>query len=203
MATKKPTFKNRNPKALMSNEDRMALALKHGVAIARKVGAKRVSMAAVASKMDVTPPLMFYLFGDKESFHKALVKHAKKTGVSLPEAAPTVREQRGAKPKVKKLLALPKKATPRAPKKLAALLSPKVNKTGKLPKPKGVKVEWGGAALAVPKRKPLTDAQREAKSKADKARRAAAKSPEQHKAERFAAIKPPFEAALSQVAAAS
>lgn len=202
---------------LMPKAERREAALQVALKLAKKVGAKRVSIAMVAAAQKVTAPLLFHIFESREGLTKAILKTAKAQGVVLPEAAPTVREARAMnKPKLKKL-APPKRAAPvklaklkapakpvkklapvkppaakkAAPKKLAALLSPKVNATGKLPKPK--------AAPAKPARKELTPAQKTAKAAADKARRAL--STPASPAGKFASLPKPFEVAIQQVAA--
>jgi len=203
---------------LMTKEERRDAALKTAVQLAKKIGAKRVSLAMVAAKHGVTAPLLFHIFESREGFTKAIVKAAKKEGVTLPEAAPTVRELRAAtrkklkplpklktpaKPAVKKL-APPKPLPTVKPKKLAALLSPKVNKTGKLPI-NVVKAIKNKEAAKVPTpapaaRTPLTPEQRAKKQERDRARRAAAAAPSTP-ASKFAALPKPFEAAIQQVAA--
>lgn len=114
---------------LMTVADRKVAALKIALKLARKVGAKRVTLAQLAAEMKVTPPLMFHVFGNRESLVKEIVKAAKAQGVTLPESAPTVREQRAkAKPAVK-AIAKPKAAPvvkKPAAKKVAAILKPPV-----------------------------------------------------------------------------
>lgn len=210
-------------KKLLTKDERKDAALKVAIQIAKKVGAKRVSLAAVAEKQGVTAPLLFHIFESREGFTKAIIKAAKTQGVELPDAVPTVREARDAARKAagKKLkpikgplakLKAPVKPTPakKAPKKLAALLSPKVNKSGKvtpLKKPaklpinvvKAIKNKEAAKAAAVPTRKPLTAEQRAAKAQRDRARRNPTAVPTTP-AGKFAALPKPFEAAIQQVA---
>lgn len=206
----------------MSKADRREAALLLAIKLAKKVGAKRVSMAMVAAAMKVTAPLLFHIFESREGLHKAIIKRAKKDGVALPEGAPTVREARVAarkpRPAVKKVAPL---------KKLKAVLKPlpklkapvkSVKRTRSIKEVKAIKNKVSTPVakamtvkakkgedlrkLSCPelvararKRPPLNAAQREAKAARDKARRNP--SP----AAKFAALPAPFEAAIQQVAA--
>lgn len=196
--------------ALMPKAERREGALKIAVKLARKVGARRVSMAMVAAAQGVTAPLLFHIFESRAGLVKAIVKEAKKLGIVLPEGAPTVREARAArKPALK-----PMKMTRAALAALKGDMSAKegIKRVAKLrknaaPAKKPVtqkripapittarkKVKALGAALKAG-RKPLTDAQREAKRARDKARRAQPLTP----AEKFAALPTPFAASLAQ-----
>lgn len=197
-------------KKVMTKDERREAALKTAVQLARKCGARRVSVAAVAAKHGVTAPLLFHIFESREGFTKAIVKAAKAQGVVLPEAAPTVREIREANHKKLKKLAPPKAPV----KKLAALLSPKVIKTGKITPArklpinvvKAIKNKEAAAAAAVPTpagRKPLTLEQKQAKALRDRARRTTPVAPAPSTAaSKFASLPKPFEVAMQQVAPA-
>lgn len=224
---------------LMPKAERREAALQVAIKLAKKVGARRVSMAMVAAVQKVSPPLLFHIFESREGLCKAILRQAKKEGVTLPDPMPTVREQRAATRKVtklKKLKAPAKRAVPvklaklkkpATAKKLAALLSPKVNKLGKVaPRKRSIKevkaikdklaativvkaIDKSRAKLlkqpkvSTPeparKRPVLTPAQKTAKAARDKARRTPAVplSP----AAKFASLPAPFEAAVQQVAA--
>lgn len=214
---------------LMPKAERREAALQVAIKLAKKVGARRVSMAMVAAVQKVSPPLLFHIFESREGLCKAILRQAKKEGVTLPDPMPTVREQRAATRKVtklKKLKAPVKKLAklkkPATAKKLAALLSPKVNKSGKVaPRKRSIKevkaIKDKLAATIVVKaidksrakllKQPkvstpepvLTPAQKTAKAARDKARRTPAVplSP----AAKFASLPAPFEAAVQQVAA--
>jgi AcrR family transcriptional regulator len=207
---------------LMTKEERREAALKTAVQLAKKIGAKRVSLAMVAAKHGVTAPLLFHIFESREGFTKAIIKAAKKEGVTLPEAAPTVRELRATGKKLKplpKLKTVKKLAPPKPlPKvKLAALKKPisvvKAIKNKEAAKAAGQKIidtiDKSRAKLlktakvstpAPAARKPLTPEQRAKKQERDRARRAAAPAPSTP-ASKFAALPKPFEAAIQQVAA--
>ena len=77
-----------------SKEERAAQFLKTGVALAKKDGVQKVTVAAVAAKHEVTAPLVFHIFGSRAKLHAAIKKEAKRQGVELG-AAP--------KPKVRKV----------------------------------------------------------------------------------------------------
>lgn len=95
----------------MNKEERIAAAVKEGVKLAKKYGASRVSIASVAAELEVSPPYLFHIIGTHAEFVKLINKQAKKDGVVLAAAAPTVKEMRAKKaaPPVKKAVA--KKAT--------------------------------------------------------------------------------------------
>lgn len=201
--------------ALMPKAERREEALKIALKLARKVGARRVSMAMVAAAQHVTAPLLFHIFDSRAGLLKAILKAAKAQGIELPDGAPTIREARelarkaaGKKPVLKKLKAPVKRA---APVKLAKLKKPAAKKTIKVPVlktgvAKNVKIDAAPkqrravAAPAAPAgRKPLTDAQRDAKRARDRARREATQQPATTPAAKFAALPTPFEASLAQV----
>lgn len=180
---------------LVPKAERRQAALVIAVKLAQKLGAKRVSMAMVAAKQKVTAPLLFHIFESRDGLTKAILKEAKKQGLALPEGAPTVREAREAARGVGK----PKKlAKLKAPVKRAA---PVKKSPGLAPLKKAVNKKVAAVIPTPPVgRKPLTDAQREAKRARDKQRRAPApvavpKTP----AAKFAALPKPFEAAMQQV----
>jgi AcrR family transcriptional regulator len=212
---------------LMPKAERREAALVVALKLAKKVGARRVSMAMVAAAQKVTAPLLFHIFESREGLTKAILKAAKAQGVVLPEAAPTVREARAAtkKPlKALKPLAVPAKGAkpaklgklikPKAPvKKVAALLRPKlpINVVKAIKNKEAAKGVDGiklNAKFSLPK--PATKkaatvklaapaGQRAAKKARDAARRAPAvvSTP----ASKFASLPAPFEAALAQVGA--
>lgn len=77
-----------------SKEERAAQFLKTGVALAKKDGINKVTVAAVAAKHEVTAPLVFHIFGSRAKLHAAIKKEAKRLGVELGAApkAPKVRK---------------------------------------------------------------------------------------------------------------
>lgn len=198
---------------LVPKAERRQAALVIAVKLAQKLGAKRVSMAMVAAKQKVTAPLLFHIFESRDGLTKAILKEAKKQGLALPEGAPTVREAREAargvgKPKkLAKLKAPVKRAAPVKKSPGLAPLKKAVSKkvAAAIPTPPRTTVVRGKAVdnkvlSGLKQRKPLTDAQREAKRARDKQRRAPApvavpKTP----AAKFAALPKPFEAAMQQV----
>ena len=216
---------------LMTKEERRDAALKTAVQLAKKIGAKRVSLAMVAAKHGVTAPLLFHIFESREGFTKAIVKAAKKEGITLPEAAPTVRELRAATRK--KLKPLPKLKTPAKPAvkklappkplpkvKLAALKKPinviKAIKNKEAAKAAGQKIvdtiDKSRAKLLktskVPTPTPAAPAARKPLTPEQRAKkqerdraRRAAAPAPSTPASKFAALPKPFEAAIQQVAA--
>lgn len=214
-------------KKLLTKDERKDSALKVALSIAKKVGAKRVPLSAVAAKQGVTAPLLFHIFKSRAGFTKAIIKAAKDQGIVLPDPMPTVREAaQAAKKRLKplkaplriKLRAVEKKIA--AVKKLNAKLSPKakpaplkpavkklspkakpaVKKAAQKPKKVAALLKPISTPAAAPAgRKPLTPAQKAAKAERDRARRnpAAPLTP----AGKFASLPKPFEAAIQQVAA--
>ena len=101
-----------------TKEEREAQFVKTGVQLAKKVGLAKVSAAAIAAKHDVTGPLVFHIFGNKEALHKAIAKSAKAQGIVLtpPKAAPV----KVKKPiTAKQVQAIKRKATPISAKQAA------------------------------------------------------------------------------------
>lgn len=181
----------------MTKKERFDAATAVAIKLAQKVGAVRVSIAAVAAKTGVSGPLLFHVFGSREGLTAAIVKGAKKAGVLLPPPKPTKKEVRET---------TSKKAAARkrpAPKKVAALLKPPVKPgtvkvNGKSIKaPKGVDGVKLNAKLLLPGatgRKPRTPAQKQARAARD-----AAATPKTSK-EKFEALPTPFAASIAAVA---
>lgn len=188
---------------LMPKAERREAALAAALKLAKKVGARRVSMAMVAAAQKVTAPLLFHIFESREGLTKAIVKAAKAQGIVLPDGAPTVREQRAAnrKAKLKKLpplkkpvlkpLAVPAKNA--RPAKLGKVMKDKV-----AAKPKKVAAKPTPRVATKTVRKPLTPAQKTAKAQRDAARRAVLVVPTP--ASKFASLPAPFEASIAGVA---
>ena len=214
-------------KVKLSKEERRAAAIKTGVQLARKVGAGAVTVAAVAAKHQVTPPVIFHIFGSQLAFAKAIAKEAKKQGVELPYAKLIVRTPRPKKvaallkPKVAvgkktnesraKLLKASAKAAPRK-RSVAEVKAIKDKIAGKralkVTAKKGEDLRKLSATELVEratpvKRKALTPEQKEAKAKRDKARRAPALAalPGTPLA-KFAALPDPMTASIAAVTAA-
>lgn len=72
-------------KQTYSKEERKAQFLKTGVALAKKDGLDKLTAAAVAAKCDVTAPLVFHIFGNRDKLRAAIKREAKKQGVTLAE----------------------------------------------------------------------------------------------------------------------
>ena len=190
-------------KKVMSKDDRREAAVKLGLSFAKKVGAKRVSIAQVAHKQGVSAPLLFHIFESHEAFVKAILKAAKVEGVVLPDPAPTVRELRAMNKKATAKRV--KKIAPPKPKKIAALRSAlEVLAADTIDKSRAklLKQKAAPKPVAPAGRKPLTAAQKQAKAERDRARRAKVSAPvPSTPAAKFAALPKPFEAALQQAAA--
>lgn len=129
-------------KQTYTKEERKAQFLKAGVALAKKDGIAKVSVAAVATKCNVTAPLVFHIFGNRDKLQAAIKREAKKQGVTLaepkvakkiPARKRSVAEVRAIKDKVaatadknyRKVVKRATKVAPaNAPKKVAAKKSP-------------------------------------------------------------------------------
>lgn len=158
-------------KQVLTKDERCEAALKIAVVLAKKVGAEKVSLAAVAAKMKVSAPLMFHIFGTSGEFRKQLVKAAKVAGAELPTATTKVKVKVKSAPKKMPTLAKPAPVKKAAPVKVAAK-----------------KVIKRAAALVV------------AKKAAPVKKVAALLSPKPvTSADKFKALPKPFEAALQQV----
>lgn len=98
-------------KKILTTDERRESALKIGLKLARKTGVAAVSMAAVAHASGITAPRLFHVFGTAADFRKAVLKLAKKEGVTLPvgEGAPAVKKAVPLPPLPKKVAALLKK----------------------------------------------------------------------------------------------
>lgn len=76
-------------KQTYTKDERKAQFLKAGLAIAKKDGIAKVSVAAVAQKCSVTAPLVFHCFGARSNLQLAIKKEAKKQGIKLPDSKGT------------------------------------------------------------------------------------------------------------------
>ena len=70
-----------NKPVLMPKAERREAALAVALQLAKKVGAKRVSLAMVAAKQKVTAPLLFHIFESREGLTKAILKADRKSVV--------------------------------------------------------------------------------------------------------------------------
>lgn len=108
-------------RVIYTREERKAQALDAGLKLAQVAGVKAVSVSAIARECGVTAPLLFHIFGDRDSVHRAIQAHARKKKVKLPTAtaAPrkrSVAEVKAIKNKTAAKKAATKKATAKKPK---------------------------------------------------------------------------------------
>lgn len=106
-------------RVIYTREERKAQALDAGLKLAQVAGVKAVSVSAIARECRVTAPLLFHIFGDRDSVHRAIQAHARKKKVKLPTATAT-RKRSVAEVKAIKKKAATKKATTKKPKAPAA-----------------------------------------------------------------------------------
>lgn len=104
-----------NQRVIYTREERKAQALDAGLKLAQKSGVKGVSVSAIARECGVTAPLLFHIFGDRDSVHRAIQAHARKKKVKLPTATAAPRKRSVAEVKaIKNKTATKKAATKRA-----------------------------------------------------------------------------------------
>ena len=121
-------------KKVYSKEERHDQAVKIGIKFAKQVGLGRLSLGSVASELQVTAPLLFHVFGNRDNFRKAVAKAAKAAGVTFPEAQPTVRAARAAR--FKKAKPVPKLKPPKVKAKAKpVVVAPKAKAAPKKAKP--------------------------------------------------------------------
>jgi hypothetical protein len=127
--------------------ERKAQFLKAGLAIAKKDGIAKVSVAAVAAKCKVTAPLVFHSFGTRDALQAAIKREATKQKVKLAEPKKAARKAPARKRSVAEVRAIKDKA---AGKKITTskdglLVRPKPTKNS-VPKKVAAKKSVGGAA---------------------------------------------------------
>lgn len=161
-------------KSIYTKDERKAQCLKEGIALAKKSGLANVSVSAVATKIGVTAPLVFHIFGNRQKFHTAIRNAAKKQGVKLDAAktaAPRKRSIKEVKAIKDKAVGVRKDTKPNVPKlasktpvtdkvraKGAArkatapktISKPKAPKVAKAPKSKPAVASGAFATLPVP-----------------------------------------------------
>ena len=109
-----------NQRVIYTREERKAQALDAGLKLAQESGVKGVSVSAIARECGVTAPLLFHIFGDRDSVHRAIQAHARKKKVKLPTATAAPRKRSVAEVKaIKNKTATKKAATKRATKRAA------------------------------------------------------------------------------------
>lgn len=109
-----------NQRVIYTREERKAQALDAGLKLAQKSGVKGVSVSAIARECGVTAPLLFHIFGDRDSVHRAIQTHARRKKVKLPTATAAPRKRSVAEVKaIKNKTAAKKAATKTATKKVA------------------------------------------------------------------------------------
>lgn len=76
-------------RVMFTRDQRKEQALDAGLALAQKSGVKSVSVSSIARECDVTAPLLFHIFGNRDKLHEAIKRHARKRKVKLPTDAAT------------------------------------------------------------------------------------------------------------------
>lgn len=115
-----------NQRVIYTREERKAQALDAGLKLAQKSGVKGVSVSAIARECGVTAPLLFHIFGDRDSVHRAIQAHARKKKVKLPTATAAPRKRSVAEVKaIKNKTATKKTAAKKAATKRATTKKPK------------------------------------------------------------------------------
>lgn len=109
-----------NQRVIYTREERKTQALDAGLRLARESGVKAVSVSAIARECGVTAPLLFHIFGDRDSVHRAIQAHARKKKVKLPTTAAAPRKRSVAEVKAIKDKAAGKRPAKKAAKKAAA-----------------------------------------------------------------------------------
>lgn len=74
-------------RVMFTRDQRREQALDAGLALAQKSGVKSVSVSSIARECDVTAPLLFHIFGNRDKLHDAIKRHARKRKVKLPTDA--------------------------------------------------------------------------------------------------------------------
>lgn len=108
-------------RVIYTREERKAQALDAGLKLAQVAGVKAVSVSAIARECGVTAPLLFHIFGDRDSVHRAIQAHARKKKVKLPTSTAAPRKRSVAEVKAIKK----KAATKKVAAKKAATKKPK------------------------------------------------------------------------------
>ena len=106
-------------RVIYTREERKAQALDAGLKLAQVAGVKAVSVSAIARECGVTAPLLFHIFGDRDSVHRAIQAHARKKKVKLPTAT-AARKRSVAEVKAIKKTAARKPAAKKAARKPVA-----------------------------------------------------------------------------------